>query len=76
MILPCVRSKLFKISFASRGSRCCPCFLCQDGSQLTREQLNSTISSRIPPFQSGDFTDHSFRIGAAITALLVGILDH
>ena len=60
-----------------RGSHDGPLFVFEDGSPLTREKLNLTISSLLALCNvSGDFTGHSFRIGAATTAAHVGISDH
>ena len=74
MILRCVRLKLFYIFLHFRGSRCGPLFLFLNGSPLARDKLNSTISSCLALCNlSGDFTCHSFRIGAATTAAHVGI---
>ena len=57
-----------------RGNHCGPLSWFQDGSPLTREKLNSTICTLLPPCNvSGYFTGHSFCIVAATTAVHVGV---
>ena len=60
-----------------RGSSPGPFFVCQDGSPLTPSLVNrwlrSILSSAGVP---GNYSSHSFRIGAATSAALAGIPDH
>jgi len=60
-----------------RGNKPGPLFLLEDGSPLTRAILTDRLRhilqvSGIP----GNYSSHSFRIGAATTAAKVGIPDH
>ena len=62
---------------AARGNGTGPLFLQQNGSPLTRSLLTSwlreiMVSSGVP----GNFSSHSFRIGAATVAARRGIPDH
>ena len=60
-----------------RGSNPGPLFVFENGSPLTRVKLSSVISSLLKVCNiEGDYTGHSFRIGAAITAARVGIPDN
>ena len=60
-----------------RGSNPGPLFVFENGSALTRVKLSSVISNLLKVCNiEGDYTGHSFRIGAATTAARVGIPDN
>ena len=60
-----------------KGGRPGPLFIFPDGSPLTRDLLNSKIRNLLVSCGVvGDYTGHSFRIGAATTAARVGLPDH
>ena len=60
-----------------RGSNPGPLFVFENGSPLTRVKLSSVISNLLKVCNiEGDYTGHSFRIGAATTAAMVGIPDN
>ena len=59
------------------GSNPNPYFVFEDGSHLTRVKLASVISNLLKVYNiEGDYTGHSFRIGAATTAARAGIPDN
>ena len=54
-----------------------PFFIFPDGSPLTGDLLNSKIRNLLVSCGVvGDYTGHSFRIGAATTAARVGLTGH
>ena len=54
-----------------------PLFINLDGSPLTRQALSTTIQSILQAAGvQGQFSGHSFRIGAATTAAGQGVQDH
>ena len=54
-----------------------PLFLYQDGTPLSRSKLSAFLKSTLQSAGvPGNFTGHSFRIGAATTAASRGIPDH
>lgn len=60
-----------------RGPSTGPLFINMDGSPLTRHTLSSTIQSILQAAGiPGQFSGHSFRIGAATTAAGRGVQDH
>ena len=60
-----------------RGSHPGPLFIFQNGIPLTRSRLNSLLTMVLKVCGvNGDYTGHSFRIGAATTAARAGVPDH
>ena len=60
-----------------RGNSPGPLFLLQNGQQLTREVLNSWLGTIFANAGiRGNFSSHSFRIGAATVAARNGVPDH
>ena len=56
------------------GSRPGPLFIFQNGVPLSRSRLNSLLTMLF--MSAGDYTGHSFRIGAATIAARAGVPDH
>ena len=75
-LLLCALSALMT-SLSLRGNSAGPLFLLQDGRPLSRATLTEWLrqimaSARVP----GNFSSHSFRIGAATVAARNGVPDH
>ena len=62
---------------ALRGSAFGPLFLWSDGSQLTSAHVNFYLRDIVAKVGfSGNYSSHSFRIGAATAAAAAGVPDH
>ena len=60
-----------------RGSSPGPLFLCQDGTPLSPTTVNNWLRSILSSAGvTGNYSSHSFRIGAATSAALAGVPDH
>ena len=60
-----------------RGPAAGPLFINRDGSPLTRNAVSASIQSMLKTAGiPGQFSGHSFRIGAATTAAEKGVADH
>jgi site-specific recombinase XerD len=60
-----------------RGNNSSPLFLLQNGQPLSRDKFCTWLRDATTHIgETGHYSGHSFRIGAATTAAAVGIPDH